>query len=43
MELAHLEDGFYLVVNKLITDKTKYFSLIAKHSNFMKYSFYELN
>ena len=42
MELAHL--GFYLAVNKLITDKTqKSFSLIAKQSGFIKYTLNKLD
>ena len=43
MELAHFEavhfDFFFLVINKLITDKMQnIFLLIVEHSGFMKYS-----
>ena len=42
MELALLENvnlGFYLAVNKLITDKMQnIFSLIGEYSGFIKYA-----
>ena len=47
MELIHLKNvhlGLYLAVNKLITEKMQnIFSLIAKYSDFIKYTLNKLN
>ena len=43
MELDHLNKHVFLAVNKLIRERTHFFYLTVKYSDFMKYTFNELD